>query len=34
MLIATFCIENNYSLLYQDRDFDPMKAHLGLEAIF
>jgi predicted nucleic acid-binding protein len=29
-LIATFCIDNHYSLLYSDRDFDPFVTHLGL----
>ncbi len=30
MLIGTFCIENSIPLFYQDRDFDPLKNHLGL----
>lgn len=29
-VIATFCIEHRYSLLYSDRDFDPFVTHLGL----
>lgn len=29
-LIATSCIENGYTLLYSDRDFDPFVEHLGL----
>lgn len=29
-LIATRCIENDYALLYSDRDFDPFVEHLGL----
>jgi predicted nucleic acid-binding protein len=33
MLIGTFCIENKISLLYQDRDFDPLKTHLGLTSV-
>jgi len=33
MLIGTFCIENNIQLLYQDRDFDPLKIHLGLISV-
>ena len=33
VLIATFCIENGHSLLHADRDFDPMKRHLGLRAL-
>ncbi len=32
VLIATFCIRNGHSLLYTDRDFDPMAEHLGLRA--
>lgn len=31
-LIATRCIESDYSLLYSDRDFDPFVAHLGLAS--
>lgn len=31
-LIATFVIENDYTLLYQDRDFDPFVIHLGLQS--
>ncbi len=30
VLIATFCIENGYELIHNDRDFDPMEDHLGL----
>lgn len=30
MIIGTFCIENGYALLHEDRDFDPMAEHLGL----
>jgi predicted nucleic acid-binding protein len=30
LIIATFCIARNYALLHQDRDFEPMVAHLGL----
>lgn len=30
VLIATFCIENNFYLLHNDRDFDPMEKILGL----
>ncbi|MEZ4834208.1 MAG: PIN domain nuclease [Caldilineaceae bacterium] len=30
-LIATYVIENGYTLLYQDRDFDPFVIHLGLQ---
>jgi len=31
-LIATSCIENEFSLLYSDRDFDPFVHHLGLRS--
>lgn len=30
VMIATFCIENGYLLLFADRDFDPFVEHLGL----
>lgn len=30
LIIATYCIENNYPLLQRDRDFAPMAGHLGL----
>lgn len=30
-IIATFCIENNYPLIHNDRDFDPFEQHLGLK---
>lgn len=30
LLIGTFCIENGYPLLHNDRDFQPMVEHLGL----
>ena len=33
MLIATFCMENTHILLHSDRDFDPIKEHLGLETL-
>lgn len=32
MLIGTFCIENKIPLLYQDRDFHPLKIYLGLTS--
>jgi predicted nucleic acid-binding protein len=32
VIIAAFCIRCSYELLHQDRDFDPMCAHLGLRA--
>ncbi|MBK7001740.1 MAG: PIN domain nuclease [Rhodoferax sp.] len=31
-LIATWCIENGFPLLYSDRDFDPFVQHLGLRC--
>ncbi len=31
-VIATWCIESGYTLLYSDRDFDPFVAHLGLRS--
>ncbi len=31
VMIGTYCIENELSLLYSDRDFDPMVDHLGLK---
>ncbi len=30
VIIGTFCIENRCALLHDDRDFEPMEAHLGL----
>ncbi|MCP5161205.1 MAG: PIN domain nuclease [Hahellaceae bacterium] len=33
VIIATFCIENNHSLLYSDRDFTPFVEHLGLRSV-
>lgn len=32
-LIATFCIQHDYSLLHHDHDFDPFEKHLGLQVI-
>lgn len=31
--IATFCIERGFSLLHDDRDFDPFEKHLGLKTL-
>jgi predicted nucleic acid-binding protein len=31
-LIATCCIENDFALLYSDRDFEPFARHLGLRS--
>lgn len=30
LIIGTYCIENGYPLLHNDRDFVPMVEHLGL----
>ena len=30
LLIGTFCIENGYPLLHNERDFQSMAQHLGL----
>jgi predicted nucleic acid-binding protein len=32
-LIATFCIQNDHTLLHRDRDFDHFEQHLGLKAV-
>jgi predicted nucleic acid-binding protein len=32
-LIATWCIEREYHLLHDDRDFDPFARHLGLRVV-
>ena len=32
VIIATFCIENDFDLLHNDRDFDPMESMLGLRV--
>jgi len=32
VIIATFCIEHNHSLLFADKDFLPFVEHLGLNA--
>lgn len=32
VIIATFCIENDYQLIHNDRDFDSMEKHLGLKV--
>lgn len=32
VIIATFCIENGFALLHNDRDFDPMEMLLGLQV--
>lgn len=32
LIIGTYCIEHHHMLLHDDRDFDPMREHLGLLA--
>jgi len=32
VIIGTFCIENGFELLHNDRDFDPMEKYLGLKV--
>ena len=33
VIIATFCIEHNYVLLFSDKDFIPFVKHLGLYSV-
>ena len=33
VIIGTFCIHHNISLLHDDQDFDPLTKHLKLDAI-
>jgi predicted nucleic acid-binding protein len=33
LLIGTFCIARGCALLHADRDFDPMREHLGLQVV-
>jgi len=33
LIIATFCVEHGHSLLHDDRDFDDMAAHIGLDVV-
>jgi predicted nucleic acid-binding protein len=32
VIIGTFCIENGFELLHNDKDFDPMEEYLGLKV--
>nr|NJM01613.1 PIN domain nuclease [Desulfobacula sp.] len=32
VMIATFCIENDFELIHNDRDFDSMEEYLGLRV--
>lgn len=33
VIIGTFCIHHNISLLHDDQDFDPLTKHLGLRTV-
>jgi len=33
VMIGTFCIHHNISILHDDQDFDPLEKHLKLNAI-
>jgi predicted nucleic acid-binding protein len=33
VIIATYCIAHNYSLLFADKDFLPFVTHLGLKTV-
>lgn len=33
MLIGTYCIQSDASLIHNDRDFDPIEMHLGLKVL-
>jgi predicted nucleic acid-binding protein len=33
VIIATFCVRNGHILLHADRDFEPMREHLGLRTL-
>lgn len=33
LIVAAFCLQHGYSLLHDDRDFDPMAQHLGLRVV-
>jgi predicted nucleic acid-binding protein len=33
LIIGTFCIEHGHTLLHDDREFDPMRTHLGLQVL-
>ena len=34
IIIGTFCIEHRHALLHDDRDFEPMREHLGLDCVY
>ncbi len=33
LIIGTFCIEHGHTLLHNDRNFEPMRTHLGLQVL-
>ena len=33
LIIGTFCIAHGHTLLHDDRDFEPMRTHLGLQVL-
>jgi predicted nucleic acid-binding protein len=33
LIIGTYCIEHGHILLHDDRDFEPMREHLGLQVL-
>jgi predicted nucleic acid-binding protein len=33
VIIATFCVRHGHVLLHADRDFEPMREHLGLRML-
>ena len=33
LIIGTYCIEHGHTLLHADRDFEPMREHLGLQVV-
>ncbi|MFO1159564.1 MAG: PIN domain nuclease [Reyranellaceae bacterium] len=33
MIIGTFCLAGGHALLHDDRDFDPLATHLGLQVV-
>ncbi|MGA3399028.1 MAG: PIN domain nuclease [Acetobacteraceae bacterium] len=33
LIIGTYCIEHGHKLLHDDRDFEPMRVHLGLQVV-
>ena len=33
IIIGTFCIAHDHSLLHDDQDFAPMEKHLGLRVV-